>query len=263
MAEIKLPLEECYAARGPEDGIPLVLIHGSVVSKESWLPQLEELSDTYRVIAVDLPGHGSLAGFHFSYQYASQILADVIRRETDQPAVVAGLSLGGYAAIEFSAAYPELVRGLILSGCRPRLKGPLALYLRTMGRLMKIGWLKADRQQAERRILKMYSRELREAAEIQIAVGVFPEALGDVFLEMAGKDYAARLKSSTRSAFLLNGELDRDSRRGEKGFLRTYPLVKLKVIPGAGHALSLDQPRLYNAAVRGILQQFSAARSTF
>jgi pimeloyl-ACP methyl ester carboxylesterase len=127
---------------------------------------------------------------------------------------------------------------------------------------MKIGLLKADRQRTENRVLSMYTRELREAAEIQIAVGVFPEALGDVFLEMAGKDYAARLKDSSRSAFLLNGEMDRDSRRGEKGFLRTYPLIKLKVIPGAGHALSLDQPRLYNAAVRGILQQYSTARLT-
>jgi len=256
------PIENCYTAQGPEDGLPLVLIHGSVVSKESWLPQLEELSDTYRVIAVDLPGHGSLAGIPFSYERTAGILLKVIRRETDQPVVLAGLSLGAYAAIEFTAAYPDLVQLLILSGCRPRLTGVLALYLKVIGGLMKIGWLKADPEQAQARIRRMYSPEIEEAAEVQIAVGVFPEALGDVFLEMAGRDYAARLKTSSRSVFLLNGGLDRDSRQAEDQFLRAYPLIKLRVVPGAGHALALEQPQLYNAAVRGILEQVPAASAS-
>ena len=255
MLNVYRPIERCYTAQGPKDGLPLVLIHGSVVSKESWLPQLEELSDTYRVIAVDLPGHGSLAGVSFSYQQASRILLEVIRCETDQPVVIAGLSLGAYAAIEFTAAYPEFVQLLILSGCRPRLKGVMALYLNVIGRLLKIGLLKGGLEQAQARVRKMYSREMKEAAEFQIAAGVFPEALGDVFLEMAGRDYAARLNASSRSVFLLNGELDQDSRRAEDEFLKTCPHIKLRIVTGAGHALSLEQPQLYNAAVRGILEQ--------
>jgi pimeloyl-ACP methyl ester carboxylesterase len=128
--------------------------------------------------------------------------------------------------------------------------------------MMKKGWFPASREQAEERGRRMYPGDLQSAAEVQLAVGVFPEALGDVFLEMAGRDYAAHLKTSASTTFLLNGELDKKSRRGEEGFLKTYPLVKLKVIPGAGHAVSLDQPALYNNAVRGILQGVSTARPT-
>lgn len=248
-------LENCYTAVGPEDGWPILLIHGSVVSKESWLPQLAALSDRFRVIAVDLPGHGGLASIPFSFGSAVKVLADVVRQETGLPVLAVGLSLGGYVAVEFAAAYPDLVRGLIISGCSPCLKGPLGLYLRMVGRLLKTGVLKAKPQAAEERVRRMYSRDQREAAEAQIVAGIFPERLSEVFLEMAGRDFRQHLDRFPGTVFLLNGEFDQAARRGENGFLKTVPLIKVKVVPRAGHAPSLDTTELYNAAVRGIAQQ--------
>ena len=43
-----------YDVAGPQDGLPIVLIHGAPANRKLWTPQMEVLADTYGVIAVDL-----------------------------------------------------------------------------------------------------------------------------------------------------------------------------------------------------------------
>ena len=43
------------------EGEPLLLIHGVGLNAEAWGPQIDALSDTHRVIALDMPGHGGSA----------------------------------------------------------------------------------------------------------------------------------------------------------------------------------------------------------
>ncbi|HEY9087912.1 MAG TPA: alpha/beta fold hydrolase, partial [Anaerolineaceae bacterium] len=54
----------------------LVLVHGSVVTRKMWLPQLRDLADEFRVIAPDLPGHGALESAPFSFAAAADALAE-------------------------------------------------------------------------------------------------------------------------------------------------------------------------------------------
>jgi pimeloyl-ACP methyl ester carboxylesterase len=42
---------------GPLDAFPIVLVHGAAWTRKMWIPQMEALSDEFRMIAVDLPGH--------------------------------------------------------------------------------------------------------------------------------------------------------------------------------------------------------------
>ncbi len=64
---------------GPGAAPALVLVPGAVVSRKVWLPQVRALSDEFRVIAVDLPGHGDRAAQPFSFAAAAACVADVIR----------------------------------------------------------------------------------------------------------------------------------------------------------------------------------------
>ena len=109
--------ENTFDAAGLLNAPPIVLIHGSVVTRKMWLPQLRGLSDAYRVIAPDLPGHGALAHIPFSFSASVETLADLIRSEANGHALLTGLSLGGYVAMEMASRYPELTAGLVLSGC--------------------------------------------------------------------------------------------------------------------------------------------------
>src|ERR1700759_4858338 len=52
------PARVHYRIRGPQDAPVIVLLHGSNASLFTWEPWSKRLSDEYRVVSVDLPGHG-------------------------------------------------------------------------------------------------------------------------------------------------------------------------------------------------------------
>jgi len=249
---------ECAASQfdafGPLDAPAILLVHGSVVTRKMWLPQLRGLSDGYRVIAPDLPGHGTLSHVPFTFDAAVQGLAEIIRSEVQGPALVAGLSLGGYVSIELAHSHPDMVAGLVLSGCSLNFQGVLGQYLRIVSGLMRRGWLKQSHARAEQKTRRMFPSALADVAEAQLQAGVYPGALGPSFAEMANKDFAALLAEYPGPFLILNGERDRASRRGEARFLATLREGQTQIVPGAGHACNLDQPEAYNQAVRNFAQ---------
>ncbi|HEX7346598.1 MAG TPA: alpha/beta fold hydrolase, partial [Candidatus Limnocylindrales bacterium] len=115
MTEATLRSVESYIAAGPADASAIVFVHGTRLTRTAWTAQLDALGDTYRVIAMDLPGHGSLADRRFTIADAADELARVIENAAGGRAVVVGLSLGGYVAMDLAARRPELIRGLVLS----------------------------------------------------------------------------------------------------------------------------------------------------
>lgn len=239
-----------FDSAGPTDMPAILLVHGSVVTRKMWLPQIHGLSDTYHIIAPDLPGHGALADKLFTFSAAAESLADLIRQEAQGCALVAGLSLGGYVAMELARRSPELVRGLVLSGCSLNFEGILGLYLKFASWLMWHGWLKLSQEQAEARVKRMFPPALAEVAEAQLRAGVYPGALAPSYAEMAGRDFSAVLAKYPGPSLLLNGERDSSARKGEAKFLSAARQGRAHMVPDAGHACNIDQPEKYNQAVR-------------
>ncbi len=103
--------------QGKPDGMPLVLIHGSLESLQVWDGWMAELKDRYRLISVDLPGHG-LTGPWARGEYTVDAYADFIEVLADTLQLdrfaIAGHSLGGAVAWTFAATRPERVNHLIL-----------------------------------------------------------------------------------------------------------------------------------------------------
>jgi pimeloyl-ACP methyl ester carboxylesterase len=238
-------------AAGSTDQPAIVFVHGSVVSRQIWLPQLRTLSDTFRVVAADLPGHGELAHVPFTMAGAAESVADIVEHHARGRALVAGLSLGGYVAIELAASRPELVAGLVLSGCSVNFTGVLGVYLKVASALMRRGWLVQSRARAEEKTRRLFGPALADVADAQLAAGVFPDALAPAFAELAGRDFAGRLAVYGGPGLILNGANDRAVRRGAARFAASLDNGTVEVVANAGHACSLDQPEAYNQAVRG------------
>ncbi len=98
------------------DGEPLLLLHGLAGSTGNWVEMLPELLDRYRVLAVDLPGHGGsgpLPKGATTADFAS-VAASVLNAEGVTRALVAGHSFGGLIGLRLAQSRPELVRGLLL-----------------------------------------------------------------------------------------------------------------------------------------------------
>ncbi len=103
-------------------GEPLVLIHGFAGSVElQWYATgvLQALSRDYRVLALDLRGHGRSGKPHDPAKYGTQMVEDVVRLldHLDVPkAHVVGYSLGGIIAQQVQFTYPERLLTVTLGG---------------------------------------------------------------------------------------------------------------------------------------------------
>jgi len=97
-------------------GRVIVLLHGFLGSHKIWQEYIKTLSKKFRVIAVDLPGHGETPaiGYYHSMEMLAQSVKAVLDSIGVRRYVLVGHSMGGYAALAFAELYPENVCGLCL-----------------------------------------------------------------------------------------------------------------------------------------------------
>ena len=97
-------------------GRVVVLLHGFLGSHEIWESTVDSLSKSFRVIAIDLPGHGT--SDTFGYVNSMELIAKAVKAVMEslrlKRYVIVGHSMGGYAALAFADLFPDNLRGLCL-----------------------------------------------------------------------------------------------------------------------------------------------------
>ncbi|MFC4816133.1 alpha/beta fold hydrolase [Flavobacterium sp. GCM10023249] len=97
-------------------GMALVFLHGFLENSTMWHFYTDYLSKQYRVITIDLLGHGKTESM--SYMHTMEDMADVVHAVLSHlhisEVVFTGHSMGGYVSLAFSELYPEMVKGLVL-----------------------------------------------------------------------------------------------------------------------------------------------------
>jgi len=105
-----------YLEEGLPGGLPLIFIHGFPFNKQMWEKQLSVLNETHRCIAYDVRGHGDSerGADQFSIpQFADDLFSfmDALKIEK---ALIVGLSMGGYIALQAIQNQPARIAGLAL-----------------------------------------------------------------------------------------------------------------------------------------------------
>ncbi len=110
--------------QGKADAPPLVLIHGSNASLHTWEPWVRLLGDQYRIITLDLPGHGLTGASPRGYTQAAYVdVVDAVMAKLGVTrAVIGGNSMGGGVSWAYALKHPAKVDALILldAGGAPR-----------------------------------------------------------------------------------------------------------------------------------------------
>ncbi len=237
-----------YDAIGPMRAPAIVFLHGATATRKQWMPQFDALSDAYRVIAVDLPGHGELAHERFTLDGAAARVEQIIRERTPYKcALVGGPSLGGYVAMTLAHRAPSIVPGLALAGAAINFTGLMGTMARMNAALFPLfpqKWLAGENTRMMRRLFKP------EIAEAQIEAGYFFKSAGDVYRDLAGRDFHALLRAYPGPTLVLDGTKDWQNLRYEKTFLAAAQHPTLSHLHGAGHVSNLEMPEDFTDAVR-------------
>lgn len=106
-----------YTDTGPRDRPALVLVHGYSASLHTWTDWKTDLETDFRVVTLDLPGHG-LSRAEGAERAKISRFAEVVHEVTQDLGVdrftLAGNSMGGNTAWSYALTYPETIDGLIL-----------------------------------------------------------------------------------------------------------------------------------------------------
>lgn len=240
-----------WEVNGPAGAPAIVLVHGLTGNRKMWRLHAPLMAREHRVIAVDLPGHGALAGEPFRLGSAARLLGEVVRAEGGGRALVVGDSLGGYCAMAFAAANPGMASGLVLASCSLDLRGPVGMAALAGAALLDRVLLRPLPHRAMLRAAETECRRITPSsvAEAMIAEGIRVAARPEAFRALAGRDFPAMVRRYPGPVLFLNGRWDRSFRRHEGLFLRAARDGRLRHLEGVGHVGSLEKPVAFGAAV--------------
>ena len=235
------------------DGPPLVLVHGAGVDGRMWQPQLAALADEFTVVAWDEPGAGrsddppagiGLAGY-------AHCLGALIDSLALGPAHVAGLSWGGSVVLELYRHHPERVATMILADAYAGWKGSLPAA-EVQARIEGVRKMLAAGERYDPPGLFSGDPPSEFAGLLEeMTSAVRPESLWAQLSVMAQADQRGLLPRIAVPTLLIWGDSDtRSPLSVARQFQDAIPAAELVVIPGAGHVSNLEQPGLFNDALR-------------
>ncbi len=236
-----------WTAIGPADGPAIAFVHGTRLTRAQWGPQLRLLSGRFRCIAVDLPGHGALADVPFSREAAADAVATAIGAEAASGrAVVVGLSLGGYVAIDTAARRPDRVAGLVLAGCSAEPVGPGALPFTGLARVLD----HMNRPSLDALNHAFFrARYPARIADPIVEGGFWPLGGAAALRAIVGGRYLDRLAWLWTPVLVVNGSLDPVFAPGGRAWASSCRRGRCAVIPRATHLSPLDRPRTFSRLV--------------
>ncbi|MDR3513165.1 MAG: alpha/beta fold hydrolase [Caulobacteraceae bacterium] len=241
-------VELYYEVHG--EGPVILLSHGYSATSEMWRGQVEALSRGHRLVVWDMRGHGrsDYPQDPAAYSEAATLadmaaLLDAVGAET---AIVGGLSLGGYMSLAFNRVHPERVRGLLIIDTGPGYRNDEA----------REGWNRNALATAERYEREGLARLAAGSPEMRMsrhrnAEGLAKAARG--MLTQRDPNVLNALPAIKVPTLVLVGADDTPFLAASDYMAAKIPGAVKVVIPNAGHAANIDQPKAFNRAVTGFL----------
>ena len=238
-------------------GPAVLLSHGYSATRRMWDGQHRALGDRYQVISWSMRGHGQTESPADPSQYSAGLtIADMralLRHVGVERAVIGGLSLGGYASLDFYVAHPEMVRALVICDSGPGYRNPEARAAWNQRAHERAAELEARGLDA----LSGRSREMREAmGEHRSAQGLAHAARG--MLAQEGSRVIDALAGVRVPTLIIVGDQDQPFIAPCEYMAKKIPGARLEVIAGAGHSSNLDQPEAFNRVLRDFLDGLPA-----
>ncbi len=225
-------LKDCriyYEVHG--SGAPVILLHGGLTSVAAWFAELPLLAKQFRVVAIDLRGHGrsTLGDQPFTYRLLAEDIVRVMQALDVPSAHIVGWSDGGNVGLTLAVYNPQRVRRLITLGANYHPDGLTVAAQQSLAAATPANhpfmtrlwyqWLSPDPDDWEtlwHRTTTMWRN----------------------YPHLSRQDLAT-IKSPT---LIVQGEFDTVSIEHSRAMVSAIANAKLVIIPGEGHNLLFDAP---------------------
>lgn len=232
-------------------GAPLLLLHGVGLRAEVWEPQIAALSGSFRVIAVDMPGHGDSAALPGSPTLPDYVAwAARLIMAIGAPVSVAGHSMGALITLGLAVERPDLVQraALLCPVFRRSPEARTAVLTRaeeiSIGRGGIDGPLSRWFGDAPSRARVQVAGWLRSVPQAGYAAAYRAFATGDTV-------YADRIATITRPLLVLTADGDTNSNAAmTRQMADLAPKGRAVVVEGHRHMVPLTAPEVVSAALR-------------
>jgi pimeloyl-ACP methyl ester carboxylesterase len=232
-------------------GPALLLTHGYSATSEMWRDQIAALSVSHKVIVWDMRGHGRsdypVDESEYSHEKTVEDMAALLDMAGVNSAIIAGLSLGGYMSLAFHLAYTRRVRALVIIDTGPGFRNDDARK-RWNEHALEI----ANKLEVEGLSYLGAMTKERSTSSHRSADGLIRAARG--MLTQRDASVIDSLPNITVPTLIIVGSNDVSFHRATQYMTERIPDARKIVIAGAGHAVNIDQPLVFNRTVRDFLE---------
>lgn len=246
-----------YQIESRGEGEPLLLLHGFTGAAANWRPLMAALHSSYRVIAVDLLGHGQSAvpavPERYQMPFAAADLAALLTQIEAIPCHLLGYSMGGRLALYTAIHYPHLVRTLILESASPGLRTPEERQARHISDDALANRIETEGMESFVRYWEALPLFATQPPEVRTALR--PQRLRNSPLGLANslRGMGTGVQPSLWEALphlqtptlILTGSLDSKFKDIGEQMAALMPASTHVIIPNGGHTLHLEQPSQY------------------
>lgn len=254
-------------------GAPLLLIHGWGMHGGMWGGIAEQLAQHFRVLAVDLPGHGYSRGQRAGdggqkkrhLEFLDETV-DSMSTQFSEPLTVCGWSLGGQIALRWAMRYPEQAQRLVLVASTPcfvrKIDWPCAMAAETLAEFAAA--LQQNYALTLRRFLALQVRGSEQERELLAALrsALFSRGGPDLMALQSGLeilrdcDLRSALPDVKQPTLVIAGERDTLTPPQAAQYLAAQmPNTQLAIIRGAAHAPFLSHPEEFMKQMMSFLRE--------
>lgn len=250
-------VEIVYQSQGKGE-TAVIFIHGAFVDRSSWRNQMKPFSAKYRVIAVDLAGHGESGKNRKKwniFNFAEDIRA-VIEKENIRKAVLVGNSLGGMVALETARLVPDKVLGIVAADTFQDFIMPPPAYIHQQARA-----LASDFSGTMRKMVRsLFHKDVEPALYAEIEKKMLnhsSQMVVALFESYATYDLLDAAKKVPHPIRCIIGDMHPPQMEKNREVHPDYDAV---VIPHTGHYPMLEKPELFNRHLEKILLEITAEK---
>lgn len=248
----------------PDNGKPvLLLIHGLLSSRNHWLPNLDALRTAFRLLRLELPGHGATPGpLAAEALHPDQLVAaiEATRSAFGIPRMgVCGQSFGAGLTLRYTLAHPERVSAQVFTNATAALSAPDAnlIRLRLASRLTALrrdGAAALWNEPIHPRRARRFPAQIRDRL-IEDAYHVRPLEYANLLEHgLAHLGLGSRLARTCVPTLLVNGQRERRFQPLRQAAEILFPAIAVADLD-AGHSVNIEDGEGFNRVAMQFLSE--------